>query len=269
MATKNRTILRFIDKIPIGAIVIAGAAAAVAILWVALFQFIRYQESEAIANSASTNINLAHTFNGHVLGVISNVDLHSKILAEEVARHGAGRVDLEAYRRKIAEAMPYVLQIGIIDAFGYLAHSTPPHERIYVGDDESFRANLMVDTGKLLVARPKLGRRTGKWWIEMSRRLYTAGGALAGVVVFRVDPDYFSRFSAAVPVGRNGVVEIVRSDGIVTAIREGQNLAIGTDIGKSQAFERMAGRKAGFFISAGGSTARAGSSPSTPSTATR
>src|SRR3972149_1137061 len=149
MATQNRKLLRFIDKTPIGAIVIAGAVAAVAILWLALFQFIRYQESEAIAGSASTNVNLAHTFNGHVLGVVSNVDLHSRILADEVAHRGAGRVDLDAYRRKIAEAMPYVSQFGIIDASGYLAHASPPHERLYLGDDESFRVHLKAGTGKL------------------------------------------------------------------------------------------------------------------------
>ncbi len=251
MAPKTKKISRFIDRTPIGAIVIAGAVAAVAILGLALFQFIRYQESEAIAGSASTNVNLAHTFNGHVLGVVSNVDLHSKILAEEIARHGAGRVDLDAYRRKIEEAMPYVPQIGIIDASGHLAQASPPHERLYLGDDESFRAHLNADTGKLHIAKPTLGRVTRKWWIEMSRRLTTPGGAFAGVLVFLVDAEYFSRFFAAVPVGRNGVVEIVRSDGIITAVRNGQNLTIGTDIGGSPAFKTMAGRKAGFFISTG------------------
>ncbi len=251
MARQNRRKLRFIDKTPIGAIVIAGAVAAVVILWLALFQFIRYQESEAIASSASTNVNLAHTFNGHVLGVVSNVDLHSRILADEVARRGAAGVDLDAYRGKIAEAMPYVSQFGIIDASGYLARASPPHERLYLGNDEAFRAHLKAETGRLHIAKPMPDRFTGKWWIEMSRRLNTPAGALAGVLVFLVDPDYFSRFFAAVPVGRNGVVEILRNDGIITAVREGQNLAIGTDISRSPAFESMAGRKAGFFISAG------------------
>jgi len=88
------------DRLPIGAIVALFALLGIALGWVVLFQQIEHQESEAIAGAQVSNVNLAQAFNEHVLRIVREVDLQSRLLATEIQRGGIGRVDLRTFHRR-------------------------------------------------------------------------------------------------------------------------------------------------------------------------
>ena len=56
---------------------------------------------------------------------------------------------------------------------------------------------------------------SGRWLISAARPLRNADGAFAGVVVSGLDPPYFDRLWQALDLGPNGVVALLRRDGVL------------------------------------------------------
>jgi len=239
------------DRVPLGAIVALFALLGITLGWVVLFQQIERQETEAIAAAEVSNINLAQAFNEHVLRIVRDVDLQSRILAEEVRQKGTEGVRLEAFHRTIAADMPFVVRIGLIDAAGYLVSSSRPVDRLFMGDREHVRALKGADSGSLFIGRPVTSRSTGVWWIPMTRRISAANGEFAGVLIFAVDPEYFSHFYGTVSLGKHGVVTLYRNDGIVLARQPDLIQSIGRDASALPDAKVFLAQNAGFRVTKG------------------
>ncbi|HLO77676.1 MAG TPA: ATP-binding protein, partial [Magnetospirillum sp.] len=66
-----------------------------------------------------------------------------------------------------------------------------------------------------------LGRASGRWSIQLTRRLDRADGGFAGVVVLSLDPQYLSDFYGSIDVGSKGAIMLVGRDGVVRASSDG------------------------------------------------
>jgi len=62
-----------------------------------------------------------------------------------------------------------------------------------------------------------LGRVSGRWSIQLTRRLNNADGKLIGVIVLSLDPDYFQQTFAMLDVGAGGAITLFRNDGSILA----------------------------------------------------
>jgi diguanylate cyclase (GGDEF)-like protein len=67
------------------------------------------------------------------------------------------------------------------------------------------------------IGAPIVSRSLGVWVIPVSRRINDANGKFAGVILATVSLDYFNRFYASYDIGNNGVILLVRNDGIQLA----------------------------------------------------
>ena len=241
----------FTDRFPVGPAVITGAILLALLSWFALFQHLARLESEAIAGAAVANVNLAQAFDEHVLRIVREVDLQSQVLAADLNRSGHRNVDLGAFHRRIASALPFVARIAWIDDSGHVAASSEPVPRLYMGDREHFRALRGSDTGALFIGTPVTSRSTNDWWIPMTRRLSTPGGNFAGVLLFAVDPAYFDRFYGTVSLGKQGVVTLVRNDGIIIARHPDPTDSLGKDASALPDMKAILTQQAGFRVTAG------------------
>jgi diguanylate cyclase (GGDEF)-like protein len=110
-----------------------------------------------------------------------------------------------------------LLQVGVTDARGALVFSTAgPANGINVADREHVRFHLDGHGDELFVSRPVRGRVSGKWAVQFSRPIYGKDGALRGVIVASVAPEYFSRFYANIDLGPGASIALVR-DGTIIA----------------------------------------------------
>ncbi len=117
-----------------------------------------------------------------------------------------------------------LVQVSIIDEHGTLISNTaeqnPKH--IDLSDREHFKVHEHENDDNLYISKPVLGRVSGQWTLQMTRRLNHPDGSFAGVVVVSEDPSYFtSDFYNNAAIGRDGVIAVISDNGTVLARRTG------------------------------------------------
>lgn len=151
------------------------------------------------------------------------------------------RLDLAALTRDGVIDAEIFHQVGIIDAKGiYALANRPVTGQLDLSDREHFQVHLTTDSDDLFVSRPVLGRATGKWSIQLTRRIDKADGSFGGVVVVSMDPGYFTNFYKELKLGRQGVMALYGLDGIARARKVGQREEFGTAAQAATMFDWVA-----------------------------
>ena len=119
--------------------------------------------------------------------------------------------------REITAPAPYVSALIVSDASGKtLAHTAEfPPPRVNYGNSEFFRAHRNHLAGQAEPSLPAVGRIEGEPGIMVSRGLNDADGRFLGVVSAVVDPAYFLGPDGLEELGPEGVVRLLRSDGLL------------------------------------------------------
>lgn len=128
-------------------------------------------------------------------------------------------------------------QVGIIDANGiYSLASIPFKQGLDLSDREHFKVHVLADTQQMFVSQPVLGRASGKWTIQLTRRINRADGSFGGVAVVSMDAQYFTRFySELTPLAddRTALTALTGLDGVIRVRQMGQQESFGQNVGKS------------------------------------
>ncbi|HJW24299.1 MAG TPA: EAL domain-containing protein [Rhodocyclaceae bacterium] len=164
----------------------------------------------------------------HLSKTVSETQLALSHLAIHIGRREEPSfADQAALRALLAQEMPklpYLRTVSVVNAKGKLVASTrrPLLAPVDVGDRDYFR-NWMADrtSGGMYVGSPIKPRLAGsqepEWLMPFSLPIRSPGGAILGVVVATIDPDYFGRLYISVDPDRRTQIAVMRSDGIVMA----------------------------------------------------
>jgi diguanylate cyclase (GGDEF)-like protein len=112
------------------------------------------------------------------------------------------------------------VQIAITDKHGMMITSSAmlyPKEPVDLSDREHFLVHARSKLDKLFISKPVLGRASGKWSVQYTRRLSDAQGDFAGVIVISLDPAHLSKAYSGLNLGRGSGLALVGEDGIVRA----------------------------------------------------
>jgi PAS domain S-box-containing protein len=142
------------------------------------------------------------------------------------------------------------LYIGIVNRDGLLVRGNVSAKPVDLSDREYFRAHSEGDRGRLFIGQPLLGRVTGKWAIQISRRLNRPDGSFDGIVYMAVDPAYSARFYRRIALGPDGVVMLVGLDGVARVRQVGDETTFGQDMRDTVLFRELP-KAAGTFTSTG------------------
>lgn len=225
--------------------VIALMIIPIVLVWGAVFYQANSEEKMVRDAAFTENLNLARAFEEHTIRTIKSVDQAVLFLKFQYEKYG-DKVDIAEYVREGMIISSLFNQLGVIDENGiYILSNLPNHKKMDLSDREHFKVHKARDTNELFISKPVLGRASGKWSIQMTRRINKPDGSFGGVVVISVDPFYFSDFYRSVDLGPGSVVSLVGRDGIVRARRAGDDNRVGQDLSQTPFMREVADKPIG------------------------
>mgnify|MGYP002776240212 CR=1 FL=1 len=198
------------------------------------------QSREREVGSAERDLsNLTRAAQEHAVRTFRSADQVIRFVQSRYKELG-DKLDLSALTQQGVIDAEIFNQIGIIDARGiYVLANRPITSRLDLSDREHYKVHVNQDNGQLFVSKPVIGRATGKWSIQLTRRINNPDGSFGGVVVLSIDPTYFTEFYGALNLGPGGLTALYGLDGIARARRVGNQAEFGSDASRSVLFERL------------------------------
>ncbi len=228
------------------------AVVVLALLWGGLVLYLQYDKAQTIENANRRGENLSRAFAEHITSILRSIDQTLSAMVRDYERSPAAFDAADAIDR-YAVLNDAAFQVVIIGPDGYLVSSNlaPSNDRLYLGDREHFRAHVARDTGEVYISKPLVGRVSGRWSVQVSRRIDKPDGSFDGVMLLSLDPQYLSNFYKSIDIGRDGLIAVVGLDGIVRARATGGGVEeIGQDLTKSKLFHYLAHASNGRFETA-------------------
>lgn len=213
----------------------------IAATWLAIMQLTRSEKQLAIAHKVQIDANLSRALQEHVEAMVNTLDQRVRYIKELYEQHPERTRIVDLLGRGVI-INHFLTQIGIIDEHGMLLMTDRvPFKPVDVSDREHFRVHVARDTHQLFISKPVLGRSSGKWSIQFTRRINHADGSFGGIVVVSLDPFYFTNMYADVDIGRSGVITLVGADGVVRAQRQAGQATLGENVTAQPWFQRING----------------------------
>lgn len=204
-----------------GSAVAAFGILILALLWIGLAWDLGRERDHVLSQAEADNANLARAFQEHIRRTIAGLDQALVYIESAYEENPAGFSLKEMVARSVILRNVSV-QLAIIGPDGILADSTVPgFTRLDLSDREHFQVHKGNASDTLFISKPVLGRASGRWSIQMTRRLDKPDGSFGGVVVLSLDPQYLSDFYGSIDVGTRGAILLVGRDGIIRAASDG------------------------------------------------
>ena len=233
----------------VSAVIVLFGILMLGFIWISLFYKVHSEKQMEINSAIKETGNLARAFEENTLRTIKSADqtvLFLKYLYEKEGR----AIDIPQYIKEGRLAnQPFVL-LAMIDENGVLAASSQnPFVSSNLGDREHFLVHKDFDSGELFISRPVVGRSSGRWSIQMTRRVNKPDGSFGGVAVVSVDPFYFTEFYKQVDLGKNSSIALIgRRDGIIRARQTDQKTELGQDLSNTVFMKKVSANDVGHYI---------------------
>lgn len=217
-------------------------------IWIGLYYKVQSERQMAIERAIKETSNFARAFEEHSSRTIKSADQTALFLKYQYEKEGRS-IDIPQYIQEgRLTSQPFVL-LGVIDENGhFVVSSQVPFIPSNLKDREHFIVHKDVDSKQLFISKPVLGRSSGKWSIQMTRRINKPDGSFGGVVVVSVDPFYFTEFYKQVDLGKHSSITLVGRDGIIRARQSNEDSEVGQSLNDSILMENLVGSNAGFYI---------------------
>ena len=182
-------------------------------LWVNLYRTHQRAEDAAVRESS----NLARSLEASVGQTFAAVD-QSLLFVRELHRRDPGHTDLRRWANTPELLAGPLLQLGVADRNGVAIDNTTelPQTPVNVADRPHFIFQRDSKDDRIYIGTPVFGRVSGRWTINVSRKLVTPDGRFDGVVVGSLDLGNLDKFYAAMRIGQ-GIVQLLGTDGVIRA----------------------------------------------------
>jgi diguanylate cyclase (GGDEF)-like protein len=215
----------------------------IAMLWLGIavkyFERARADLSEA----ERTNVNFGMVFEENVLRSLTELDTELVYLRRSVEARMA-TTDYATILRTTQIPNDLIVQLGVIDAHGIIRASsagpqpTPP---IDVSDREHVRVHMNSTEDKLFISKPVIGRASGHWSVQLTRRFNDGDGSFAGVLTASLNPQHFTTFYNKIDFGSVASIALIGNDGVVRSSggSAAGRFALGQNLTGTALFQRM------------------------------
>ncbi len=216
-----------------------AAAILISLTWGHIFLLVDESRARETLGAENDLSNLTRVSQEHAIRTLRSADQVIRFVQAGYLEKG-NRLDLRELTEQGVIDVEIFNQVGVINEKGiYVLSNLPLVSQIDLSDREHFRVHVPADTGELFVSKPVLGRASGKWSVQLTRRITRANGEFAGVVVVSIDPGYFTRFYSELNLGPQGLAALYGLDGVARARKLGSKEEFGTSATGAVMFARM------------------------------
>ena len=228
----------------------------IAVVWAGVGFHLKVENEDAEAAAVQNSANLARAFEEHLSRSLNEIDRSLKIIRSNYTLDPAG-FNLRRWLSISHIFDENTLQVAIISPEGFIKESNI-NSATSVGTDlrdrEHYLRFVHATTDDLYISKPVIGRTTGKWSVQLARRINNPDGSFGGVVDASLDPNYLSRFYGSVDVGNDGYIRIVGFDGVIRAVGGHSTAALGKDLSKAALFAHFSKQEPGWYYTDSGIT---------------
>ena len=194
---------------------------------------------------------LSHTAQEHLLRIFKTLDRNSIEIANAYMDPDSIPGKLHLILQMILARDDIAVQLAIIDAKGTLAATSvvgnPGVGSMDLKDREHFKAHLAPHAPSVFISKPLIGRASGQWSIQYTRRIVTESGEFLGVAVVSFNPFYLSEFYKGMRIGKNGEIALLTLDGTFLARSHEPDKILGKQISELPIGDLANVREAGPF----------------------
>jgi len=190
------------------------------LVWLGFFAITASEKTEALQQARSHGDSVAKLFQENSERIFERVDQSLLILRALYAENPTGFV-LKSWDDKARIAGGDVVQFSLIGQDGYMIATTSGYsgKPLYLGDREHFINTLRQSDDALYVATPVFGRASGKWTIQVARKLLDLNHAQVGVLVASISVDMVGNFYETAKLGEGGTLVLRNASYVVLAAR--------------------------------------------------
>ena len=199
--------------------VVGFALVLLSVIWLGVWHQVQTERQAVGRDIAQEAANLAVVFEQNISRTASEIERVLKYLRQSYERNGF----IDNWAALLQEGHiinDQTVQIAVIDAKGMMITSTAmlyPQRPVRLGDREHFLVHARTSLDELYVSKPVIGRASGKWSIQFTRRFSAADGSFGGVLVVSLDPSHLSYAYGGLNLGKGGGLALVGTDDIVRA----------------------------------------------------
>src|ERR1700676_3125868 len=183
----------------------------VGIAWASRLDRVEVERSQTMAEVMKQNANLAIAFEEHTVRTLKGIDQALLFIKHEREEPGS-KLDIRQLLTHGIIDNNLFTYIGMVDEQGDLTLGSDQFEPTNLADREWFKVHQLQNRDVVFLGKPLLGRVTGKWAFQMSRRIDKPDGSFGGVVYASVNPTYFLDFYRQADLGDGGLVTLIGLD---------------------------------------------------------
>jgi signal transduction histidine kinase len=198
--------------------IVAVVATVVLAMWAGVALSIRQSQDGALKNIRGDAANLAFAFDEDVTHTIDGIAGTMDAVANRVAARRSD-INLYAWARQFPIVTAPTVKAAFISPRGSLVAGTWAQKVLHekVGGQSYFRVHLGGKQKGLFIGSPVKSPGDGQLLIPISERVETRDGMMMGVLVFFVSPAKLTSIYQSLNLGRNGVIALAGSGGVVFA----------------------------------------------------
>jgi diguanylate cyclase (GGDEF)-like protein len=215
----------------------------IVMLWAAIvLKYVGDVHDDRVAAERMTQ-NFTMVFEENVLRSIGEIDTALLYLRRTIETRKSD-VDLATIVQTTDVLSEIIVQVAIIDAKGIMRASNvgpQPSPAIDLSDREHYRFHVDRNADELFISKPLVGRASGKWSVQFTRRFLNRDGSFAGVVVASLNPEHLTGFYGKIDLGAPVAISLIGDDGVVRSA--GGSAAggyhLGQDVGGTKVGRRL------------------------------
>ncbi|MES2257479.1 MAG: EAL domain-containing protein [Pseudomonadota bacterium] len=211
-------------SLPLFTVLLLGA------IWTVTMHFIDTERHSARVAAAESVRELISTYEAQVARNLGGIDQALKVIAYAVERKGAAGALAELNQHGLLPS-GLVFAVTIADSRGNVVASHPAARPAASLAELPYFRRHQEQNGDTMQASPPMRAGAGRdWQLHFTRRLNDAAGQFAGIIVIEVDPAYFTSGYERRRQGEQGVLALVGNDGVVRAMRIGEQVTWGQQV---------------------------------------